>query len=109
MIICRGTNVTDGQLFTTLFRDKLSLQGACIKREQKIQFVKNWKVKHHSMLVEGGLENGTALHKFVSGIFMCTSAAKQNVPLLQTVYQANAAHMNFGKYTLYSCYHQKPS
>ena len=28
MIICRGTNVTDGQLFTSLFRDKLSLQGA---------------------------------------------------------------------------------
>ena len=30
MIICRGTNVTDGQLFTSLFRDKLSLQGARI-------------------------------------------------------------------------------
>ena len=32
MIICRGTNdtdgQTDGQLFTSLFRDKLSLQGA---------------------------------------------------------------------------------
>jgi hypothetical protein len=38
MIICRGTNDTDGrtdrrtngQLFTSLFRDKLSLQGARI-------------------------------------------------------------------------------
>ena len=28
MIICRGTNETNGQLFTSLFRDKLSLQGA---------------------------------------------------------------------------------
>ncbi len=35
---------------------------------------------------------------------MCTSAAKQTAPLLQTVYQADAAHMNFGKYTLYSWY-----
>ena len=26
------------------------------------------------------------------------------MPLLQTVYQADAAHMNFGKYTLYPCY-----
>ena len=26
------------------------------------------------------------------------------MPLLQTVYQADAAHMNFGKYTLCSCY-----
>jgi hypothetical protein len=30
MIICRGTNDTDTQLFTSLFRDKLSLQGARI-------------------------------------------------------------------------------
>jgi hypothetical protein len=73
-----------------------------MKRDQKIQYVKDRKVKHHAMLVEGGLEDG--LHTFVSGIFMCTSAAKQTVPLLQTVYQADAAHMNFGKYTLYACY-----
>jgi hypothetical protein len=44
------------------------------------------------------------LHKFVSGIFLATSTAKQNVPMLQMVYQSDAAHMNFGKYTLYSCY-----
>jgi hypothetical protein len=32
MIICRGTNGhTNGQLFTSLFRDKLSLQGARIR------------------------------------------------------------------------------
>jgi hypothetical protein len=30
MIICRGTKDTDTQLFTSLFRDKLSLQGARI-------------------------------------------------------------------------------
>ena len=30
--------------------------------------------------------------------------ARHTVPLLQSVFQADAAHMNFGKYTLYSCY-----
>ncbi len=36
---------------------------------------------------------------------MSIAPAKNSVPLLQTaVYQADAAHMNFGKYTLYSCY-----
>jgi hypothetical protein len=35
---------------------------------------------------------------------MATSTLKENVPLLQTIYQSDAAHMNFGKYTLYSCY-----
>ena len=56
------------------------------------------------MLLEEGLVEGTTLHKFVGGIFMATSTSKQNVPLLQTVYQSDACHMNFGKYTLYSCY-----
>ena len=32
-----------------------------MKRDQKIQFVKDRKVKHHDMIVEGGLEDG--LHK----------------------------------------------
>jgi len=31
MIICRGANGHNGQLFTSLFRDKLSLQGARIQ------------------------------------------------------------------------------
>jgi hypothetical protein len=35
---------------------------------------------------------------------MATSTLKQNVPLFQTMYQSDAAHMNFGKYTLYSCH-----
>jgi hypothetical protein len=56
------------------------------------------------MLVEHGLADGTTVHKFVGGIFLATSTAKQNVPMLQTVYQSDAAHMNFGKYTLYFCY-----
>jgi len=83
---------------------KAKRHGEKTKRDQKIQFVKDWQVKHHGMIVEGGLLLLDGLHKFVSGIFMCTSAVKQTTPLLQTVYQADAAHMNFGKSTLYSCY-----
>ncbi len=36
--------------------------------------------------------------------FFSTLPARTIVPLLQTAYQANAAHMNFGKYTLLLCY-----
>ena len=42
--------------------------------------------------------------KFMSGIFISISAAQRVVPHLQRVFQADACHMNFGKYTLYSCY-----
>jgi hypothetical protein len=44
------------------------------------------------------------LFKFMSGIFISISAAQLVVPHLQRVFQADACHMNFGKYTLYSCY-----
>ncbi len=60
--------------------------------------------ENHEMLLEEGLVEGTTLHEFVGSIFMATSTSKQNVPLLQTVYQSDAAQMNFGKYTIYSCY-----
>ncbi len=42
--------------------------------------------------------------KFFSGILFSTSGARKAVPFLQQVFQADARHMNFGKYTLYSCY-----
>ena len=32
------------------------------------------------------------------------SYSNEVVPYLQNVFQADAAHMNFGKYTLFSCY-----
>jgi hypothetical protein len=76
-----------------------------MRKEEKIKFVKEWKDKNFEMLLEGGPVEGTTLHKFVGGIFLATtSTAKQNVPMLQIVYQLDAALMNFGKYTLYSCY-----
>ncbi len=61
------------------------------------------------MLVEHGLTDSNELYKFVGGIFMSISSAKLNVPYLQTVYQADAAHMKFDKYTLYSCYGITPN
>ena len=43
------------------------------------------------------------LSKFLSEIFISISAAKQVVPHLQRVFQADACHINFGKYTLCTC------
>ncbi len=63
------------------------------------------------MLVEGGVwppKGGDAAVvtplKFLSGIMFATSNAQRTVPHLQRVFQADACHMSFGKYTLYSCY-----
>jgi hypothetical protein len=78
--------------------------GNKMKREEKIKFVKEWKEKNFEMLLKEGFVEGTPLHKFVNGTFLATSTVKQNVPILQMVYQSDAAHMNFGKYILHSCY-----
>ncbi len=42
--------------------------------------------------------------KFLMGIMIAPSTSKNQVPFLQEVIQADAAHMSFGKYTLYSAY-----
>ncbi len=49
--------------------------------------------------MEDGLQ-----YKFLMGIMIAPSTLKNQVPFLQEVIQADAAHMSFGKYTLYSAY-----
>ncbi len=59
------------------------------------------------MLEDGGLGKPKLKAvpiKFFSGILFSTLGAQKAVPFLQRVFQADACHMSFGKYTLYSCY-----
>jgi hypothetical protein len=59
------------------------------------------------MLAQGGLgplSFSEEEPKFVTVVFFSTMPARTVVPLLQTAYQADAAHTNFGKYTLILCY-----
>ena len=78
-------------------------------RDQKIKYVMTWKNKNRRMLIEGGVwppkeGDDVVPLKFLSGILFATSNAQRTVPHLQTVFQADACHMNFGKYMLYLCY-----
>ena len=55
------------------------------------------------MLEESGISpNASDTLRFVSGVFLSLQQACHTVSLLQSVCQADAAHMNLGKYTLYS-------
>ena len=83
--------------------------GKMMVKAEKLQYLEIWELANMEMLENVGLgkdcgANVTTVPTFLCGIFLSISAAKNTVPLLQTVYQADAAHMNFGKYTLYSCY-----
>jgi hypothetical protein len=85
--------------------------GDLMTRQDKVTYLKSWKVANMQMLIDAGLDpvtqgimEGHTTSKFVSGLFFSTSAAKNAVPLLQQVFQGDACHMNFGKYMLYSMY-----
>ena len=59
------------------------------------------------MLQQGGLGIqmiGEPTPRFCASVFFSMSYSQAVVPHLQDVFQADAAHTNFGKYTLYSCY-----
>ena len=93
------------EMALTQFVSKCRLEGHKLLRKDKIEYVKEWKLDNEDMLVKAGLGNdGSDTLKFVSGLFLSLKQARHTVPLLQSVFQADAAHMNFGKYTLYSCY-----
>jgi hypothetical protein len=81
------------------------VEGTKLMRTEKIEYIKQWKHDNKVMLEESGLcHNSSETHRFVSGVFLSLQQARHTVPFLQSVFQADAAHMNFGKYTLYSCY-----
>ena len=82
----------------------MKASGVKLIKEQKIDFIKEWRKENKALLLKVGLGEGSSERCFVTGIFISLSTARATVPLLQTVYQADAAHTNFGKYTLHSCY-----
>jgi hypothetical protein len=76
-------------------------------KAEKIEFVSNWKLENKEVLEDGRLGEpklGALLLKFFSRILFLTLGAQKAVPFLQKVFQADACHMSFRKYTLYSCY-----
>ncbi len=73
-------------------------------RQEKVDYVNNWKKENDTFLCEAfGLEDGPQF-QFLMGIFILPSTSKELVLFLQEVLQADATHMSFGKYTLYSVY-----
>jgi hypothetical protein len=73
-------------------------------RQEKVDYVNNWKKDNDTFLCEAfGFEDGPQFQSLM-GIFISPSTSKEQVPFLQEVLQVDAAHMSFGKYTLYSVY-----
>ncbi len=68
------------------------------------RFIEQWFIKNEvALTAQLGMEDGPPL-KFLTGIFIATSTFKLQGPFLHDVIQADAAHMSFGKYTLFLAY-----
>ncbi len=76
-----------------------------LKLEERKMFVQNWYKEHKDQIVPrlGSPADENRL-QFLNGIFFAPSFVKRTVPQLQKVFMANACHLHFGKYTLFSCY-----
>ncbi len=80
---------------------KNNAEGKLMTKAEKIEFVSNWKLENKEVLEDGGLGKpklGAVPLKFFSGISFSTWGARKAIPFLQQVFQADACHMNFGKY-----------
>ena len=74
---------------------------------EKQTFLEEWREDNALLLMDGGLSlpaEGGEESKFFTGIIFSPSYCKDAVPELQDVYQVDACHLEFGKYTLYSLY-----
>ena len=72
-------------------------------RRNAAAFLNAWKEDNKAFIDE---QLGTVHQnfRFVHGILFAPSTSKRTAPYLKCIYQADAAHLNWGKYTLYSAY-----
>jgi hypothetical protein len=115
MVVTKGCSEVLTMLERVVLSDEMQKNkatGKLMTRQEKIDYVTKWEIKNKHILEEGGLltpkrRDAACLTTpliFFCGIFFSISAARMVVPHLQRVFQAAACRMNFGKYTLYSCY-----
>jgi hypothetical protein len=74
-----------------------------LNKEGRSAYWNTWKKENHNLLVNQ-LGYKTTKGHFLHGVFYVPSFSKATVPKLQTVFMTDACHLNFGKYTMFSCY-----
>ena len=82
---------------------RLKILNQTMGAAERRDFAKKWIKDNEDLLV---LQLGARNHgyDFVHGIFFVPLFTTATVPHLQPVFMADTCHLNFGKYTLFSCY-----
>jgi hypothetical protein len=74
-----------------------------MSKEERNAFFSKWKAENRDLLMDQ-LGPKCCQVSFLHGIFFSPLFSQATVPELQRLVMADACHLNFGKYTLYSCY-----
>ncbi len=96
--VCPDDNWTKEVVTASTAKDNSTLD-----KEGRSAYWNTWKKENYDLLVNQ-LGYKTTDGHFLHGVFYVPSFSKATVPELQTVFMADACHLNFGKYTMFSCY-----
>ncbi len=106
-IIFTNQRTTMQTVNSTVLKEEMDRKKATklrLSRQEKVDYVNNWKKDNDTFLCDAfGFEDSPQF-EYLTGIFISPSTSKEHIPFLQQVLQVDAAHMSFGKYTLYSVY-----
>ena len=86
---------------------KQKTKGVLMTAKSKKEFITSWSKKNASMLDAGGLgaiSVGDPTPHFCSGFFFSPKFTKEAMQYLQQTFQADACHVGFGKYSMYTIY-----
>ncbi len=86
-----------------LLRLKNATNGT-LDRDERHQFWSKWKSDNYALLVNQLGYKSQDSTRFLHGVFFTPSFTQKTVPELQTLFTADACHLNFGKYTMFTCY-----
>ncbi len=76
-----------------------------LDRDERRLFWSKWKSDNYALLVNQlGYKSQDGTTRFLHGVFFTPSFTQKTVPELQTLFVADACHLNFGKYTMFTCY-----
>ena len=73
-----------------------------LDNDERCLFWSTWKTDNYTLLVNQ-LGFKTQASRFLHGLFFMSSFLQKTVPELQTLFMADACHLNFGKYTIFAC------
>jgi hypothetical protein len=81
-----------------------SAYNSTLDRDEQCQFWSKWKTENYALLVNQLGYKSQEATRFLHGVFFTPSFSLKTDPELQTLFMADACHLNFGKYTMFTCY-----